>query len=84
MTLFASEDCQYLKKNIYICCSFETKLGSNNIIQSYTHQHTRVGPTSFSLSVGSLSVLTGCGPGLTTDRQAQGGEETPGSAKHRG
>lgn len=53
----------------------------------YSHAHTNTyvwSPTRLSLSVGSLSVLTGFGPGLTTDRQNQGEKETPASAKRHG
>lgn len=38
-----------------------------------THTHTYVRGLAFCLSAGSLSVLTGCGPGRTTDTQTQGG-----------
>lgn len=52
-----------------------------NIVIYPQIQKAHVGPF---LSVGSLSVLTGGGPGLNTDRKTQGGEETPGSAKCHG
>lgn len=43
--------------------------------------HTHCVATTLSSSAGSLSLLTGCGPGLTTDRPTQGGEEVPSFAK---
>lgn len=76
----------FLNMYFYTFCwnsTFSTVLSETQY--SHTHSKTYVcGPSSLSLSVGSLSVLTGCSPGPTTVRQTQGGEETPGSAKCHG
>lgn len=71
--------------NVISFATQNTKQTNKQTKNWHAHTNTYVwSPACLSLSVGSLSVLTGCGPGLTTDRQNQGEEETPGSAKRHG